>query len=62
MLFIQCKNCQKKYENCCSKECLEYLKLDEEMKEKKKTSFVRYIKKRNKGLVKPKLKEIKKTL
>ena len=62
MLFIQCKNCQKKYEKCCSKECLEYLKLNEEIKEKKKTSFVRYIKKRNKGLVKPKLKEIKKTL
>lgn len=62
MLFIQCKECSKKYEGCCSKECLDYLKSEKKDNEKAKRDFVKYIKKRNKGLVKPKLTEIKKTL
>ena len=62
MLFIQCRRCSKKYEGCCSRECLDYLKSEDKDNEKVKRNFVKYLKKRNKGLVKPKLTEIKKTL
>ena len=27
LLFLQCKSCQKKHENCCSKECMDVVKL-----------------------------------
>lgn len=30
LLFIQCGNCKKEYENCCSKECLEVIHLPAE--------------------------------
>ena len=62
MLFIQCKKCYEKYKGCCSKECLNYLKSENKNDEKSKKDFVKYLKERNKGLVKPKLTEIEKTL
>src|SRR5687767_15469673 len=30
LLFIQCDECKEKYENCCSKECQEFIHLPEE--------------------------------
>ncbi|HEY9364371.1 MAG TPA: hypothetical protein VIQ00_13980, partial [Chitinophagaceae bacterium] len=37
LLFIQCDDCAKKYEGCCSKECLDFIHLpEEEQKEKRK--------------------------
>jgi UPF0176 protein len=30
MLFIQCGNCKKEYDNCCSNECVDYSRLSEE--------------------------------
>tara|TARA_B100001758_G_scaffold105218_1_gene90095 strand:+ start:7673 stop:8713 length:1041 start_codon:yes stop_codon:yes gene_type:complete len=30
LLFIQCESCQIKYENCCSRECIEIINLPEE--------------------------------
>ena len=34
LLFIQCDNCKKEFENCCSTECLEISKLSEEEQRK----------------------------
>ena len=34
LLFIQCKNCQKKMKNCCSKECIEITSLSIEEQKK----------------------------
>ncbi len=33
ILFIQCPECAKKYEECCSKKCADYIKLDPALKE-----------------------------
>ena len=39
LLFLQCENCQIKYENCCSMECIEIISLPkEEQKEIRKGS------------------------
>jgi UPF0176 protein len=34
LLFIQCDECAKKYEGCCSKECLDFIHLPEEEQKK----------------------------
>jgi len=34
ILFIQCKNCYKNYNGCCSKECKEFIKLPKEKQKK----------------------------
>jgi UPF0176 protein len=36
VLFIQCKNCQEKYEKCCSEECQKHLHLPEEIQKELK--------------------------
>ena len=37
LLFIQCEDCKKKYENCCSEECQSFIHLSpDEQKEKRK--------------------------
>ena len=58
MLFIQCKNCEKKYSGCCCEECYDYLNLDNNQKELKKEEFLKFNENRLKGKVKPKLYEI----
>jgi UPF0176 protein len=32
LLFIQCEECAKKYENCCSQKCADFVRLPEEEK------------------------------
>jgi UPF0176 protein len=34
LLFIQCDECREKFENCCSKECVEFIHLPEEEQKK----------------------------
>ncbi len=58
LLFIQCEECQLKYNGCCSKECSEYLALTDKQKADKKEDFLTYNEKRLQGKVKPKLYEI----
>ena len=58
LLFIQCNKCKIEFNSCCSKECCEYLSLDEENKNIKKKEFLDYNTKRHRGKVKPKLYEI----
>ena len=36
LLFIQCDECRKKYEGCCSTDCLEFIHLPEEEKKEKR--------------------------
>jgi len=58
LLFIQCKHCKIEFNGCCSKECSEYLSLDEKNKDMKKKEFLDYNTDRHRGKVKPKLYEI----
>ena len=55
LLFIQCNNCNSIFNGCCSKECSDYINLDEDEKNLKKKSFLKYNEKRLEGKVKPKL-------
>ena len=58
LLFIQCDDCQSHYNECCSKECADYLLLSEDEQKNKKEDFLIYNDKRLEGKVKPKLYEI----
>ena len=58
LLFIQCKKCKSNFSGCCSKECFDYLNLDNQNKELKKKVFLEFNEKRYGGRVKPKLYEI----
>ncbi len=60
LLFIQCENCKKEFENCCSNECLDYSKLPlEEQKELRKVREKEGLLDYQKSL-RPKIKGIKK--
>ena len=41
LLFLQCKNCQIKYKNCCSIECIEIITLSEEQQKKIRKNSVK---------------------
>ena len=58
LLFLQCADCDIKFDGCCSVECSDYLKLSDKDKELSKAEFLDYNNKRLEGRVKPKLYEI----
>ena len=62
LLFIQCAECAKKYEGCCSKECQDFIHLpEEEQKELRKgIDQGRNIFNKSKARIRPRLDEIKK--
>jgi UPF0176 protein len=62
LLFIQCEECAKKYEGCCSKECLDFIHLpQEEQKEKRKgIDKGRNVFNKSKARLRPRLNEMKK--
>jgi UPF0176 protein len=39
LLFIQCEECREKMENCCSRECLEFIHLPEEIQKQKRSGI-----------------------
>ncbi len=59
ILFIQCLKCSKKYNNCCTKECADFIQLSEDNQKKiiKSKKFSFSAQKTNK--IKPKLKELR---
>lgn len=62
LLFIQCDECKKKYEGCCSNECLKFIHLpEEEQKEKRKgIDKGRNIFNKSKAKLRPRLSHFKK--
>ena len=58
LLFIQCDSCEAKLQGCCSKECYDYLCLDDREMEKQKKNFLEFNRQRHQGKVKPKLYDI----
>jgi UPF0176 protein len=62
LLFIQCEECTKKFEGCCSKECQDFIHLPEEdQKELRKgVDKGRNIFNKSKARLRPKLSELKK--
>ena len=62
LLFIQCYECKKKYDGCCSKECQDFIHLPiEEQKEKRKgIDKGRNVFNKSKARLRPKLTEIRK--
>src|SRR5688572_6477353 len=63
LLFIQCAECSKKYEGCCSKECQNFIHLpEEEQKELRKgIDKGRNIFNKSKARIRPRLNEINKS-
>ena len=63
LLFIQCAECKKKYEGCCSKECQDFIHLpEEEQKELRKgIDKGRNVFNKSKARIRPRLHELKKT-
>lgn len=61
LLFIQCDECNKKYDGCCSKECRQFIHLPiEEQKEKRKgIDKGRNIFNKSRARLRPKLTELK---
>ena len=61
LLFIQCDECKKKYEGCCSQECLEmiHLPVDERKKLRKGIDKGRNIFNKSRSRMKPKFKQVK---
>jgi UPF0176 protein len=61
LLFIQCDECKKNYDGCCSKECQEFIHLPiEEQKEKRKgIDKGRNIFNKSRARLRPKLNELK---
>ena len=58
ILFIQCENCSKEYNKCCSKECSDFIKLSKEKQKKLfKSGRVKFTAQKSKK-VKPKLYEL----
>lgn len=62
LLFIQCEECKKKYDGCCSKECQDFIHLPiEEQKEKRRgIDKGRNIFNKSKVRLRPKLTELRK--
>ncbi|MGN6165712.1 MAG: oxygen-dependent tRNA uridine(34) hydroxylase TrhO [Flavisolibacter sp.] len=62
LLFIQCQECKKKYDGCCSKECQDFIHLPiEEQKEKRRgIDKGRNIFNKSKSRLRPKLTELRK--
>lgn len=62
LLFIQCEECAKKYEGCCSKECQDFIHLPEEQQKelRKGIDKGRNIFNKSKARLRPKLSELKK--
>lgn len=62
LLFIQCQECKKKYDGCCSKECQDFIHLPiEEQKEKRRgIDKGRNIFNKSKARLRPKLTELRK--
>ena len=59
ILFLQCKNCNIKFNECCSQECSDFLKLEpEKQKELFKSGKITFIAQKSKK-IKPKLKDYK---
>jgi UPF0176 protein len=63
LLFIQCDECKKEYEGCCSKECQDFIHLPiEEQKEKRKgIDKGRNIFNKSRARLRPKLSELRKS-
>ncbi|MGZ8545450.1 MAG: oxygen-dependent tRNA uridine(34) hydroxylase TrhO, partial [Flavisolibacter sp.] len=61
LLFIQCGDCRKNYEGCCSTECLDFIHLpEEEQKEKRKgIDKGRNVFNKSRSRLRPKMKYIK---
>jgi len=58
ILFIQCNECEKKYNNCCSKKCASFIKLEKkEQKKLFKSGKIEFTAQKSKR-IKPKLYEI----
>lgn len=62
LLFIQCEDCKKKYDGCCSKECQDFIHLPiEEQKEKRKgIDKGRNIFNKSRARLRPRLDEMRK--
>ncbi|MGN6401042.1 MAG: oxygen-dependent tRNA uridine(34) hydroxylase TrhO [Flavisolibacter sp.] len=62
LLFIQCDDCKKKYDGCCSKECQDFIHLPiEEQKEKRRgIDKGRNVFNKSKARLRPKLTELRK--
>lgn len=62
LLFIQCEECAKKYEGCCSKECQDFIHLPEEQQKelRKGIDKGRNIFNKSKARLRPKLSELNK--
>ena len=59
ILFIQCKLCSKKYDNCCSEDCADFIKLpNEDQKNLFKKGKVKFTAQKSKS-IKPKLYKLK---
>jgi len=61
LLFIQCDECRKKYEGCCSRECLDFIHLPVEVQKEKRKGVDKGRNIFNKSLarLRPKLNEMK---
>lgn len=64
LLFIQCGECAKKYEGCCSAECQDFIHLPEEQQKelRKGTDKGRNIFNKSRARLRPKLNELRKDL
>jgi UPF0176 protein len=62
LLFIQCDECKKKYEGCCSKECLDFIHLPIEVQKEKRKGIDkgRNIFNKSRARLRPKLSEMRK--
>jgi UPF0176 protein len=62
LLFIQCEECRKKYEGCCSKECQEFIHLPIEVQKEKRKGIDkgRNIFNKSRARLRPKLSEVRK--
>jgi len=64
LLFIQCEDCTRKYEGCCSKECQDFIHLPEEQQKelRKGIDKGRNIFNKSRARLRPKLSELKKEI
>lgn len=62
LLFIQCNECKKKYEGCCSRECLDFIHLPTEIQKEKRKGIDkgRNIFNKSKARLRPKLSQLRK--
>ena len=64
LLFIQCDECKKKYDGCCSKECLDFIHLPIEIQKEKRKGIDkgRNVFNKSRSRLRPKLSEMRKDI